>query len=169
MRPLLASAIVFSSVLVACAGGVERPEPNIAAAQRTLSLNQTLETPSFPANGGTLIETSIDGYKTPVYVIGAAKGQTLTVQLDSDDPNVYFDVLETGFGGGSKKIFSTEAACRGARIRAQSDRTFIIRPFLARALADAGASARYTLCINRCEEGMGNAACRWSPGDLEGI
>jgi hypothetical protein len=169
MRPLLASAIVVSTALVACAGGVQRPDPNIAAAQWMLSLNQTIETPSFPANGGTLVETSIDGYKTAVYVIGAVKGQTLTVQLDSESPNVYFDVLETGLGGGSKKIFSTEAACRGARIRAQSDTTYIIRPFLASALADAGATARYTLCINRCEEGMGNAACRWTQGDLDGV
>lgn len=169
MRPLLALAILLSSFLVACAGGVQRPEPNIAAAQRTLSLDQTLETPSFSANGGTVIDSSIDGYKTAVYVVGAVKGQTVTVQLDSDDPNLYFDVLETGFAGGSKKIFSTEAACRGARIRAQSDTTFIIRPFLARALAETGTRSRYTLCLHRCEEGMTYANCRTPSTNLEGI
>lgn len=169
MRPLLALVMLVSSLLVACAGGVQRPEPNLAAARRVLSLDQTMESPSFSANGGTIIDSSIDGYKSAIYVVGAVKGQTLTVQLDGDDPNLYFDVLETRVGGGSKKIFSTEAACRGARIRAQSDTTFIIRPFLARSLAEAGASSRYTLCLNRCEQGMTYENCRMPATNLRGI
>lgn len=170
MRLLLSVAVVlFSSLLMACAGGVQRPVPDISGAQRLLTLDQTLETPSFEANGGTMVDATIDGYKTAVYVIGVVKGQELTVQLESDTPNLYFDVLEPKFGGGSAKIFSTEAACRGTRIRALADTTYVIRPFLARSLAERDASVGYTLCINRCEAGMTPANCQWSRGNLEGI
>ncbi|NEX16924.1 MAG: hypothetical protein C1943_09920 [Halochromatium sp.] len=171
MRPLLPIAVLlFSGLLAACAGGVQqRPDPNITAAQRMLSLDQTLETPSFEANGGTIVDATIDGYKTAIYVIGVVKGQVLTVQVESDTPNVYFDVLEPTLGGGSAKIFSTEAACRGTRIHAPSDTTYVIRPFLAKSLAERNASVRYTLCINRCEAGMTPANCQWMRGNLQGI
>lgn len=170
MRLLLFVAVLMlSSLLLACAGGIKRPQPDTTAAQRMLSLDQTLETPSFEANGGTTVDASIDGYKTAVYVVGVVKGQVLTVQLESDDPNVYFDVLEPTFGGGTAKIFSTEAACRGTRIHANSDTTYVIRPFLAKSLADRNASVGYTLCINRCEQGMTPANCQWVRGDLRGI
>ncbi len=167
LRPL--AVVLLFSLLAACTGGVKRPEPNTSAAQRMLSLDETLETPSFAANGGTVVDATIDGYKTAVYVIGLVKGQHLTVQLESDNPNVYFDVLEPTFGGSSAKIFSTEAACRGARIHARSDTTYVIRPFLAKSLAERNASVRYTLCINRCEQGMTPANCQWVRGDLQGI
>ncbi|WP_462322311.1 hypothetical protein [Halochromatium sp.] len=167
LRPL--AVLLLSSLLLACAGGVQRPEPNTTAAQRMLSLDETLETPSFEANGGTIVDATIDGYKTAVYVVGVVKGQVLTAQLESDNPNVYFDVLEPTFGGGSAKIFSTEAACRGTRIHAHSDTTYVIRPFLAKSLAERNASVRYRLCINRCEQGMTPANCQWVQGDLRGI
>jgi hypothetical protein len=170
MRSLIFVVVIAVSLLLAsCAGGVTRPEPDLSAAKRSLSLDETMEAPSFEANGGTAIDATIDGYKTAVYVVGAVKGQLVTVQLESDNPNAYFDVLEKSLTGGTEKIFSTDAACRGARIRAASNTTFIIRPFLARSLAQSNASVPYRLCINRCEEGLSTANCEWKRGDLSGI
>lgn len=168
MRPILSCLVLFTAALAGCSSGVPRPEPDTSAVVKMLSLNQTVETPSFPANGGTRVEAAIHGYKTAVYVIGAVKDQVLTVQLSSDDPNIYFDVLEPKLGG-SAKVFSSEAACRGARIKAPSNTTYVIRPFLSRKMADAGHFARYTLCINRCASDMGERACRWTQGDESGI
>lgn len=168
MRPILICLVLFSGWLAGCSSGVPRPEPDTSAVVKLLSLNQTIETPSFPANGGTRVEAGIHGYKSAVYVIGAVKDQVLTIQLSSDDPNVYFDVLEPKLAG-SAKVFSSEAACRGARIKAPSKTTYVIRPFLTRQMADAGHFARYTLCINRCASDMGEGACRCSRGDESGI
>ena len=151
MHPIVVGIALISVALVGCSSGIPRPDPDISGAQRLLSLDETMEIPSFPANGSTKIDQTIDGHKTAVYVVGAVKGQTLTIQMQNDAGNVYFDVLEPN--GSGKKIFSTEAACRGARIRAPSDATYVIRPFLPRAMADAQASARYSLCITRCEPG----------------
>lgn len=152
MRLRLISIALISYALVGCAsGGVARPDPDIGASKRLLTLDETMEIPSFPANGSTKIDQTINGYKTAVYVVSAVKGQTLTIQMENDAGNVYFDVLESK--GSGKKIFSTEAACRGARIRAPSNATYVIRPFLPRAMADAQATARYSLCLTRCEPG----------------
>lgn len=98
------------------------------------------------ANGATsgVIKAQLKGDADVDYVVRAAAGQTLSVQLQRTNPQNYFNVLPPGSKGGAMFVGDT-----GEDFTAMlpSDGEYIVRVYLMRPAARRGESSDYTLAI----------------------
>lgn len=131
----------------AMAGGL--PSIDTAAAQRLLSPDETLQTLNLPATGGQTVTGRVEGYRSAAYAIPLRAGQTLDVTMDTPSDSAYFNIQDAKDQSGAAVFAGETAAARYASIRASSDATYVIRPFLNRAVARRGSTANYTLKIER--------------------
>ena len=151
-----AALVLTASLLSGCvdsettrAGSVPSlPAADTAAAQRLISADETLQTPSFPVSGVTQVSGTVDGYKSTAYLVPVAKGQTLTVTLDSPSANAYFNVHDAADSSGTA-VFNGNTGGRTARLTAPADTTYVIRPFQPRATARRNKRFPYRLDIER--------------------
>jgi len=138
-----------AALLTACAvGGPTLPAADTAAAQRLISPDETLQSLSFPAMGSTRVSGTIDGYKSPAYLVPVAKGKTLTVVLDSPSNNAYFNVQDAIDSSGYA-VFNGNTGGRTARLTAPADMSYVIRPFQPRASARRNERVPYSLRVER--------------------
>jgi hypothetical protein len=157
MRSLsLILTVLAAAGLSACAGSantggsaaVSLPQPDVAAAERLISPDETLQTLTFPAEGSTSVNGRVVGYKTVSYAVPVAQGQRLEVELRSDSSNAYFNIHDAADSSGAA-VFNGNTGARVARLTAPRDMTFVIRPFQPRASARRGESFEYTFLIDR--------------------
>jgi hypothetical protein len=130
------------------AGSPALPAADTAAAQRLISTDETLETLSFPAVGTTRASGTINGYKSPAYLAPVAKGQTLTVVLESPSANADFNVHDAADSSGAA-VFNGNSGKRTAHLTAPKDMTYVIRPFQPRASARRNERVPYSFTVQR--------------------
>ncbi|MEA3277488.1 MAG: hypothetical protein U9Q81_19830 [Pseudomonadota bacterium] len=148
--------VLTAALLTACGGtavtssgsNLTLPAANTAAAQRLISPDETLQTLSFPAIGSTRASGTIDGYKSPAYLVPVAKGQTLTVVLESPSSNAYFNVHDAADSSGLA-LFNGNSGERTARLTAPADMSYVIRPFQPRASARRNEKVPYSFTVER--------------------
>ena len=140
------SATVAQAAPAAAAKGL--PPVNTAAAQALLSPDQTLQTVNFPEAGTTTVSGKIAGYKSVAYAVPAKAGQTLTVTMTTRSTPAYFNVRDVRDQSGAA-VHRGETDGQKATIAVPADTTYLIDPFLERAVARRGSSADYTLNITR--------------------
>ncbi|MBK5964405.1 hypothetical protein CCR95_09990 [Thiocystis minor] len=152
----LAVVALTATLLNACVdSGTTRPsEPSrlpavdTAAAQRLISPDETLQTLNFPVVGATQVSGTIDGDKSPAYLVPVATGQTLTVTLESPSNNAYFNVHDAADSSGAA-LFNGNSGERTARLTAPADMTYVIRPFQPRASARRNERLSYRFMVER--------------------
>lgn len=124
------------------------PTVDTTAAQALLSPDETLQTVSFPETGSTTVSGKIEGYKSTVYAVPAVAGQTLSVEMTTKSTSAYFNVKDVRDTSGAA-VHSGETEGAKATISVSADTTYLIQPFLVRAVARRGSTADYTLTISR--------------------
>lgn len=124
------------------------PPVNTAAAQALLSPDQTLQTVNFAETGTTTVSGKIVGYKSVAYAVPARAGQTLTVTMATASTSAYFNVRDVRDQSGAA-VHIGETGGPRAMISVPADTTYLIDPFLVRAVARRGSTADYTLTITR--------------------
>jgi 2-keto-3-deoxy-6-phosphogluconate aldolase len=125
------------------------PQVDMAAAQRILSPDETLQTLDFPETGTKTVSGRIEGYKSVAYALPIRKGQRLEVTMDTKSTSAYFNIIDTKDTSGAALFAGELSGTNTALIRATEDATYILRPYLNRAVARRGSSADYTFKIER--------------------
>lgn len=124
------------------------PPVNTSAAQALLSPDQVLQTIDFPEAGSKTVSGRIEGSKSTAYAVPAKAGQTLTVTMTTSSSSAYFNVRDVRDQSGAA-IHRGEIDGQKATISVPVDTTYLIDPFLVRAVARRGSTADYTLTITR--------------------
>ena len=123
--------------------------PNVSPPiKRSLSQDETLRRIAVPANGSISIKGTIEGYKHEVYAISIGVGETLTVRFDTRSTSAYFNVIDASDASGAA-IHRGEVDGKSALVKAARPMTYLIQPYLVRAVARRGARAGYTFSIAR--------------------
>ncbi len=163
MKPTLPLIIASAATLAACGlhnptGGYSAgamtpslgmPAVNTAAAQRLLSPDETLQTLDFPASGTQTLSGRIEGYKSAAYALPIRKGQRLDVTMTTPSTSAYFNIVDARDASGAALFAGETAGTNTATLRATEDATYVLRPYLVRAVARRGSSADYTFRIER--------------------
>jgi len=154
LTPWLLSGCVINTpsaatrtVAAAMAGGL--PSIDTAAAQRLLTADETLQTLNFAESGSQIVSGRIVGRRSPAYAVPLRAGQTLDVTMDTPSDSAYFNIQDVRDQSGAAVFAGETSNARYASVRASSDATYVIRPFLNRAVAGRGSQANYTLKIER--------------------
>jgi len=113
-----------------------------------ISPDETLQTLSFPAVGSTRVSGTVDGYRSPAYLVPVAKRQTLTVTLESASSNAYFNIHDAADSSGYA-VFNGNSGDRTARLTAPRDMSYVIRPFQPRASARRNEQVPYSFAVER--------------------
>jgi hypothetical protein len=129
--------------------GEELPAIDTAAAQGILSPDEQLQTLDFPASGTKTVSGRIEGYKTTAFALPVSKGQRLEVEMDTPSSSAYFNVYDAQDHSGAALFAGEREGTSTALIRVAEDATYVIRPYLVRAVARRGSSAKYTFKIER--------------------
>lgn len=124
------------------------PAVDQAALKGLLSPDETLEVLSLDATGAASASASgeVKGYKTTVYAVPVAQGQTLSVTFEPSNTNLYMNVVDAADTSGA-------AAHRGevdgpnASVTAPKAGVYLIKPFQPRATARRGESGTFKLAV----------------------
>lgn len=163
MKRLALSLVLTPSLLTGCITNAPPPAPGLAgsssasglpmidtaAAQRLLSPDETLQTLNFAESGSQIVSGQIVGRQSSSYAIPLRAGQTLDVTMDTPSDSTYFNIQDARDQSGAAVFAGENATARYASIRASADATYVIRPFLNRAVARRGSTTNYTLKIER--------------------
>lgn len=124
------------------------PAIDTANASQFAEGGSQLETPEFPRTGSVTVQGSVKGDTSPVYAVAAAKGQTLTVTLQSPSSNLYVNVSDAKDHSGAA-LHRGEVDGPSAKLTAPADMTYVITPFQPRAQARRGESGDFSLAFAR--------------------
>ncbi len=148
--PTAPAATTATSPLAQAAAAATKELPTIdtAAAEALLSPDQTLQIVNFASTGSTTVSGKIVGYKSTVYAVQAIAGQTLTVTMTTPSDSAYFNVKDVRDQSGAA-VHRGDVDGAKATVSVPASTTYLIDPFLVRAVARRGSSADYTLTISR--------------------
>ena len=163
MKRVLCSIILGSTLLSGCVintpsmatgGGVSSltiglPSIDTAAAQRLLSPDETLQSLNFAESGSQVVSGRIVGRQSPSYAVPVRAGQQLDVTMDTPSDSAWFNIQDVRDQSGAAVFAGEATAAHYGSVRAASDTTYVIRPYLNRGVARRGESANYTLKIER--------------------
>jgi hypothetical protein len=90
------------------------------------------------------IQGHIKGRETTDYVLRARAGQTMTVNLKTNNPSAYFNVLPPG---SEEAIFTGQVAGEHFQGKLPQDGDYRVRVYLVRAAGRRHESAKYTLTV----------------------
>jgi hypothetical protein len=124
------------------------PRVDTAAAQRLLSPDEALQTVDFPVSGSKTLTGHINGYHSDAYAIPVRAGQTLKVNFQTASTSAYFNIHDAKDSSGAA-VFAGEREGQSATLRVTADGTYVLRPYLVRAVARRGSQADYTFTIER--------------------
>ena len=114
--PLLSSAAVPSAGSVyQTEGCATRPPIQIAQRSRTRRIYFK------PGEDSTTIRTAVVRGTRDIYLLGAAKGQVMTVQIKSLENNALFDVEAPPTSSGYRRVLTEGAASWSGRLPATGD------------------------------------------------
>ncbi len=125
------------------------PVADLAAAQRLLSQDETPQILNFPESGSTTASGRIVGRQSTAYVLPIRKGQRLSVTMDTPSDSAYFNIQDVKDQSGAAVFAGETTNSRTATVTATEDGTYLIRPYLNRAVARRGESSNYLLKIER--------------------
>lgn len=99
----------------------------------------------FPrGESGTTINETISGRQSVNYRVGVAAGQQMSVQLDADSPNAYFNVTAPG---ASEALFNGSISGNGTTFVVPSSGNYVVNVYLMRNAARRGETANYALTL----------------------
>lgn len=139
MLALAACASSSTGTSVAGADGAALPAPDLAAAERLISSDETLQVVDFPVVGSTSLNGRVEVYRSVSYAVPVAQGRRLEVELRSPSSRAYFNIHDAADDSGAA-VFNGNSGARIARLTAPRDMTYVIRPFQPRASARLGES-----------------------------
>ncbi|MCX7586953.1 PPC domain-containing protein [Phenylobacterium sp. 58.2.17] len=145
-KPAEAPAEVPAAPAAAPAPVAVAPAVDQAALKGLLSPDETLEVLSLDASGAASASGEVKGYKTTVYAVPVAQGQTLSVTFEPSNTNLYMNVVDAADTSGA-------AAHRGevdgpnASVTAPKAGVYLIKPFQPRATARRGESGTFKLAV----------------------
>ncbi len=98
-----------------------------------------------PGTRSTTIRNTIKGYQTVHYKLRARAGQSMIVELKTDNGGNYFNILAPGKGPGDEALFT--GSLKGLRYEGTlpADGTYTVQVFLMRFAARRHETAHYTL------------------------
>lgn len=126
-------------VLVACAAAMLAGAPVIAQDATRTSRVQFAKGASSKAITG-----SVKGYDTAVYLIGARRGQTMTVNLKTSNASNYFTVTAAG---ADEALFDGTINGNSFTGKLPANGDYQVRVFLMRNAARRNEVGKYTLTI----------------------
>lgn len=156
-------ARVCGAVLFACAAACSPAAKQSAppSAQQTalptvnaediianLSMDDMLEVLNFEAHGATTISGEVSGYRSKVWAVPVAAGQTLAISFDTTSTNLYFNVRNATDDSGAA-VHRGDIDGPTASITAAQDAVYLIEPYQPRASARRGEADMYTLTVSR--------------------
>jgi hypothetical protein len=110
-----------------------------------MAQNTRTETVHFQrGTSGTTIEGTIKGDQSVRYSIGVSAGQTMDVQLDTDNASNYFNITAPG---ASEALYNSSISGNGTSFVVPSSGNYIIEVYLMRNAARRGESANYDLTL----------------------
>ncbi|MBO9587292.1 hypothetical protein [Devosia sp.] len=127
-KPLMLALLLAGSVLT----------PAVAQNART-------ETVHFQrGTSGTTIGGKITGDQSVRYSIGVSAGQTMDVQLDTDNASSYFNITAPG---ASEALYNGSISGNGTSFAVPSSGNYIVEVYLMRNAARRGETANYDLTL----------------------
>lgn len=103
------------------------------------------ETVHFAAgSSGSTINSKVKGYDTVQYSLGVKAGQKISVQLDSSNASLYFNITAPG---ASEAMYNSSIAGNGTSVTVPSSGKYLIDVYLMRNAARRGETAPYTLTL----------------------
>jgi hypothetical protein len=157
----LALTAVLAGTLTGCVVATSTPTPqaqtpaapslptvDTAGAQGLLSPDETLQVVSLPPAGSTTVSGTVVGYRSNAYAVPVAAGQTLTVEFQPSNTNLYINIHDTGDQSGAA-VFRGEVEGMRAVLTASAPTTYLVRPYQPRAMARRDERGDYTLRITR--------------------
>jgi hypothetical protein len=124
------------------------PTVDEAAIKAALTADETLEVVSFDAVGSATKEGAVEGYKSKVWAVPLATGQTMIVTFEPSNTNLYMNVADSSDMTGAA-VFVGETSGAKAEIVAPKDGVYLVKPFQPRAMARRDEKGRYKLTIER--------------------
>jgi hypothetical protein len=138
------AATEHTRAVEAGANHVTLPVVDAAAIFDGLSMDETLEVVSFAPVGAATVSGEVSGYRTKLWAVPVAAGQTLRIDFQPADADLYINVLESTDMGGA--VHRGEIQGPSARLTPTQDTVYLIEPFQPRANArDEGTDYRLTV------------------------
>lgn len=93
---------------------------------------------------GTTIHSKVKGYGSVQYSLGVTAGQKMSVQLDSRNASLYFNITAPG---ASEAMYNSSMATNGTTVTIPSSGNYVIDVYLMRNAARRGETAAYSLTL----------------------
>ncbi len=97
-----------------------------------------------PGSSSSTIQSSVKGYHTVQYALSVTAGQKMSVQLDSRNASLYFNVTAPG---ADAAMYNSSIDGNGTSITIPSSGTYVIDVYLMRNAARRDETARYDLTL----------------------
>lgn len=97
-----------------------------------------------PGSSSSTIKASVKGYQTVQYVLSVTAGQKMSVQLDSRNTSLYFNVRARG---ADAAMYNSSIDGNGTSITIPSSGKYVINVYLMRNAARRNESASYDLTL----------------------
>jgi hypothetical protein len=95
-------------------------------------------------SSGSTIKSKLKGYQSVEYAVGVSAGQKMSVQLDSSNSSLYFNVVAPG---ANTALYNSSMGSNGTTIAIPSSGNYIIQVYLMRNAARRAEVANYTLTL----------------------
>jgi hypothetical protein len=103
------------------------------------------ETVRFSAGtSGTTLNSKVQGYDSVQYSLGVRAGQKMSVQLDSSNSSLYFNITAPG---ASEALYIGSIDGNATTVTIPSSGNYVIDVYLMRNAARRGESATYSLTL----------------------
>lgn len=117
----------------------------VILATPALADNVRHETIKFAAGTSSSTNNSkLKGYDTVEYEFGVTAGQKMSIQLDSTNLSLYFDVTAPG---ASEALYNSSVNGNATSITIPSSGNYVIQVYLMRNAARRGETAEYSLTL----------------------
>lgn len=101
------------------------------------------ETVQFaPGTSGSTLNSRVRGYNSVQYSLSVRAGQKMSVQLDSSNPSLYFNITAPG---ASEALYNGSMDGNGTTVTIPSSGRYVIDVYLMRNAARRNETADYTL------------------------
>lgn len=103
------------------------------------------ETVQFaPGTSGATLTSKVRGYNSVQYSLSVRAGQKMSVQLDSGNPSLYFNITAPG---ASAALYNSSMDGNGTSVTIPSSGKYVIDVYLMRNAARRDETADYTLTL----------------------
>ncbi|MBL4919109.1 DNA breaking-rejoining protein [Szabonella alba] len=97
-----------------------------------------------PGTSGSAINSRVKGYASVQYSLGVKAGQKMSVQLDSGNASLYFNITAPG---ANAALYNGSIDGNGTTVTIPSSGKYVIDVYLMRNAARRGETANYTLTL----------------------